>query len=33
MFHVKEKAEAEAAMTKDGFTWEWLADDQCKVIS
>uniref|UniRef100_A0A7S1QFZ7 NADP-dependent oxidoreductase domain-containing protein n=1 Tax=Neobodo designis TaxID=312471 RepID=A0A7S1QFZ7_NEODS len=35
MFHVETKEAAEAAMTKEGNTWEWLndEDDSCRVIS
>jgi hypothetical protein len=33
MFNVKTREEAEAAMTKQGSTWEWLENGDCRVIS
>lgn len=33
MFNVKTKEEAEIKMKNDGFDWEWLENNGCKVIS
>lgn len=33
MYNVKTKEEAEEAMKKENTTWEWLANDDCKIIS
>jgi hypothetical protein len=33
MFHVKTKEDAEAEMTKLRYTWEWLDNGECKVIT
>lgn len=33
MFHVQTKEQAEAEMAKQGSTWEWLENGDCRVIS
>lgn len=33
MYHVETKEEAEKEMEKQGSTWEWLANDDCRIIS
>jgi hypothetical protein len=33
MFHVETREAAEAEMQKQGFTWEWLEDGNCRVSS
>jgi hypothetical protein len=33
MFHKSTKAEAEVEMAKQGSTWEWLENGDCRIIS
>ena len=33
MFHVTSKQEAEEQMRKQDYTWEWLAGNDCRIIS